>query len=85
MRFAWLRENSANTISVEQSSTNRLIFVVYNAIWWLPVVLALVGSIDYGTAFVAFFVFILIRAGANLYRNNLLTPEQAESFPLRSP
>ena len=85
MRFAWLRENSANTISVEQSSTNRLIFVVYNANWWLPVVLALVGSIDYGTAFVAFFVFILIRAGANLYRNNLLTPEQAESFPLRSP
>ena len=25
------------------------------------------------------------RAGANLYRNNVLTPEQAESFPLRSP
>ena len=84
MRFAWLRENSANTVSVEQSFTNRLTFVVYNAIWWFPVVLSLVGTIDYGAAFLAFFVFTLIRAGANLYRNNVLTPEQAESFPLRA-
>ena len=85
MRFAWLRENSANTVSVEQSFTNRLIFVVYNAVWWLPVVLRIFGTIDYGTAFLMFFVFTLIRAVANLYRNNVLTPEQAESFPLRSP
>jgi hypothetical protein len=85
MRFAWLRENSANTVSVEQSFTNRFIFVVYNAVWWLPVVLRVFGTIDYGTAFLAFFVYTLIRAVANLYRNNALTPEQAESFPLRSP
>jgi hypothetical protein len=85
MRFAWLRENSANSVSVEQSFTNRLIFVVYNVAWWIPVVLAVVGTIDYGTASVAFFVYTLIRAVANLYRNNVLTPEQAESFPLRSP
>jgi hypothetical protein len=85
MRFAWLRENSANTVSVEQSFTHRFIFVVYNAVWWLPVVLRVFGTIDYGTAFLAFFVYTLIRAVANLYRNNALTPEQAESFPLRSP
>ena len=85
MRFAWLRENSANTVPVEQSFTNRLIFVVYNAVWWLPVVLRILGTIDYGTAFLMFFVLSLIRAVANLYRNNVLTPEQAESFPLRSP
>ena len=85
MRFAWLRENSANTVSVEQSFTNQLIFVVYNVAWWIPVVLALVGPIDYDTAFLAFFVFIIIRAAANLFRNNVLTPEQAEVFPLRSP
>ena len=85
MRFAWLRENSANTVSGEQSFTNRLIYVVYNAAWWIPVVLALVGTIDYDTAFVAFFVYTLFRAVANLYRNNVLTPEQAEVFPLRSP
>ena len=85
MRFAWIRENSANTVSVEQSFTSRLVFVVYNVAWWIPVVLALVGTIDYGTAFLAFFVYTLIRAGANLYRNNVLTPQQAEAFPLRSP
>jgi len=85
MRFAWIRESSANTVSVEQSFTNRLIFVLYNAVWWLPVVLRIFGTIDYGTAFWMFFVFIIIRAVANLYRNNALTPEQAESFPLRSP
>ena len=85
MRFAWLRKNSANSVSVEQSFTNRLIFVVYNVAWWIPVVLAVVGTIDYGMAFLAFFVYTLFRAVANLYRNNVLTPEQAESFPLRSP
>ena len=85
MRFAWLRENSENTVSVEQSLISRLVFVVYNVAWWIPVVLAVVGTIDYGTAFLVFFVYTLIRAVANLYRNNALTPEQAESFPLRSP
>jgi hypothetical protein len=85
MRFAWLRENSASTVSVEQSFASRLVFVVYNLAWWIPVVLAVVGTIDYDTAFVAFFVYTLLRAAANLYRNNILTPEQAEVFPLRSP
>ena len=85
MRFACLRENSANTVSVEQSFTSQLVFVIYNVAWWLPVVLRIFGKIDYGTAFWAFFVYTLIRAAANLYRNNALTPEQAESFPLRSP
>lgn len=85
MRFACLRENSANTVSVEQSFNSRLVFVVYNVAWWLPVVLRIFGTIDHGTAFLAFFVYTLIRAAANLYRNNALTPEQAESFPLRSP
>ena len=85
MRFAWLRENSENTVSVEQSLISRLVFAVYNVAWWIPAVLAVVGIVDYGTAFLAFFVYTLIRAVANLYRNNFLTPEQAESFPLRSP
>ena len=85
MRFAWLQENSENTVSVEQSLISRLVYVAYNVVWWIPVVLAVVGIIDYGTAFWAFFVLTLIRAVANLYRNNFLTPEQAESFPLRSP
>ena len=85
MRFAWLRKDSGKTVSVKQSFTNRLIYVAYNVVWWIPVVLAVVGTIDYRTGFVAFFVITIIRAAANLYRNNALEPEQAESFPLRSP
>jgi hypothetical protein len=85
MRFAWLREKSANAVSIEPSSIDQLIMVVYNVLWWVPVVLAIIGAIDYDTAFLAFFVYTLIRAAANLFRNNVLEPEQAETFPLRSP
>jgi hypothetical protein len=85
MRFAWLRENSPNHVSVKQSLTNRFIFIVYNVVWWIPVVLPFTRTIDYRTGFIAFFVVTIIRAVANLYRNNVLTPEQAENFPLRAP
>jgi hypothetical protein len=85
MRFAWIRENSADTVPVKQSFASRLIFIAYNLVWWLPILLTFVGIIDYRTGFVAFFAITIIRAGANLYRNNVLTPEQAESFPLRAP
>jgi hypothetical protein len=85
MRFAWLRKNSVNDISVEQSFTNRLIYIAYNVIWWIPIVLPFIKIIDYRTGFIAFFIVTIIRAVANLYRNNVLTPEQAESYPLRAP
>ena len=87
MRFAWLRKDSANHVSVKQGFTHplNLIMVAYNVVWWIPIVLPFTKTIDYRTGFIAFFVFIIIRAGANLYRNNVLKPEQAESFPLRSP
>jgi len=85
MRFAWLRENSANHVSAKQSFTNRLIFIAYNVVWWIPIVLPFTKTIDYRTGFIAFFVVTIIRAGVNLYRNNVLKPEQAESFPLRAP
>jgi hypothetical protein len=78
-------KNSPNYVPVEQSFTSRLIYIVYNVVWWLPLVLALIGTIDYPTAFTAFFAIIIIRAVANLYRNNVLNLEQAESFPLRAP
>jgi hypothetical protein len=85
MRFAWLRKNSANHVSAKQSFTNRLIFIAYNVVWWIPIVLPFTKTIDYRTGFIAFFVVTIIRAGVNLYRNNVLKPEQAESFPLRAP
>ena len=85
MRFAWLREKSGKDVQVEQSLTNRLIFIAYNVIWWVPVVLPFTKIIDYRTGFIAFLIITIIRAMANLFRNNVLEGEQAEYFPLRAP
>ena len=85
MRVAWERENSANYVPVKQSIASRLIYIAYNVVYLILIVLPFIGTIDYRTGFVVFFVIIIIRAGANLYRNNVLTLQQAEAFPLRSP
>jgi hypothetical protein len=84
MRFAWLREKSANQVPVRMSTISRLIYIAYNVIWFIPIVLPLIKIIDYRTGFIAFTIVTVIRAVANLYRNNVLDPEQAESFPLRA-
>ena len=85
MRFAWLQKNSANQGSAKPSFANRLTFVAYNVVWWIPALLPFTKIVDFRTGFIAFFVVTVIRAGANLYRNNFLTPEQGVSFPFRSP
>ena len=85
MRYAWLRENSDNDKQLEQSGISRLVYVAYNVIWWIPILLSFLGVIDYRTGFITFFIITIIRAVANLYRINVLTPEQAEIFPLRAP
>ena len=85
MRFAWLREKSPNGSSVKQPTAKRLIYIAYNVVWWIPLLLPFTKLIDYRTGFIVLFVVTIIRALANLYRNNFLTPEQAEYFPLRSP
>ena len=84
MRFAWLNNNAADQDSTKQSSLYRLVYIAYNLVWWLPIVLAFTKMIDYQTAFIAFFVISIIRAVVNVYRNNVLDPEQGESFPLRA-
>ena len=84
MRFAWLRENSSQQAPLENNAS-RLIFIAYNLLWWVPVVLTIAGVIDYRAGFIAFSLITLIRSAANLYRNNALDPLQAEVFPLRSP
>jgi hypothetical protein len=85
MRFAWLREKSGNTAPAQPSAINRLTVIVYNLIWWVPIVLGFFKVIDYLTAFVTFLIITIFRAIANVVRNNVLPPEQAETFPLRSP
>jgi hypothetical protein len=87
MRFAWQRKKSSVQVSVtdEPSLLQRLIMIAYNVVWWVPIVLPVVRVIDYPTGFVTFLVVTIIRVTANLLRNNVLKPEQAERFPLRSP
>ena len=85
MRVAWQRKKTGSDESVSQSSANRLVYIAYNVIWWIPIVLPFIGVIDYRTGFNVLFVVTLVRAISNLYRNNFLTPEQAAYFPLRSP
>ena len=54
-------------------------------IYWIPIILPFTTIMDYLTGFIAFFVVVIIRAVANLYRNNVLTLEQAEIYPFRIP
>ena len=85
MRFAWLRENSDEPAPAQPGPLNRLVLVVYNLVWWVPIVLGFVKVLDYPVAFVTFFAITMVRAVANLVRNNFLTLEQAELCPFRSP
>ena len=63
----------------------RFIFFVYNMVYWVPVVLPFTPVMDYRTGFIAFFGIVVTRAIINAYRNNVLTLEQGERFPLRVP
>jgi hypothetical protein len=85
MRFAWQRENSADKAPAKQSFTSRIIYIVYNFVYWLPIVLTVTGIIDYLTGFIMFSLVLIIRAAANLYRNNVPTADDGEYFALRSP
>jgi hypothetical protein len=87
MRFAWQAKKSNGTGPVKQGFTHpmNLIMVAYNVLWWVPIILPFTGAIDFRTGFVALLVVTVIRLVANLVRNNVLDPEQAAAFPLRSP
>ena len=59
--------------------------MAYNVVYWIPIILPFTGAIDYRTGTIAFLAVIIVRGVANLVRNNVIKPEQAENFPLRSP
>ena len=87
MRFAWLRENSADYVSVTQGFTHPLALIrkAYNAVFWI-FLLPFFTTMEYGTGFIAFTVVIFVRLGANLYVNlTKFKPEQFDSFPFRIP
>jgi hypothetical protein len=88
MRFAWLRKNSANYVSVKQGFTHPLALIrkAYNAVFWI-FLLPFFTTMEYSTGFVAFTVIIFVRLGLNLYTNNVikLDPQRYGSFPFRIP
>ena len=59
--------------------------IVYNVVWWFPIVFAITNTISYELGFWSFFSITIIRLCANLYRNNVLDYEHGRYFPLRSP
>ena len=64
---------------------NRTIFILYNLVYWIPMILPFFGVIDYRTGFIAFFIVLVVRLIFNQYRVNFMPPEHAQSFPLRAP
>jgi uncharacterized membrane protein (UPF0182 family) len=87
MRFAWLRENAADSSTTIQGQTNNfsLIRMAYNLAFWIFLIPFLSKRIDYSFGFIAFAIVIAVRLVLNLYTNNLLKqmPEQYERFPFR--
>ena len=69
---------------VTQSTANKITQITYNAIYWVPIILPFTPLMDYNTGFIVFALIVLVRGIINLITNNLLAPEQAEYFPLRS-
>ena len=87
MRFAWLKKKYGQVGSSEKALPRyfALITIIYNAVWWLPVILPLTKTISYRAGTASFLVTTIVRAIANSIRNNVLAPEQAQRFPLRAP
>ena len=85
MRFAWIREKSGKDKNIESGILNIIIMVIYNVIWWLPIILSFTKVMDYKTGYIFFFVITVVRAISNLFRNNILKGETAEKFPFRAP
>ena len=67
------------------TSVDRMVFVAYNVIWWVPVILAVLGIVSFWAGSLGFLIMNMLRAAVNAYRNNLLPVEAAQRFPLRSP
>jgi hypothetical protein len=59
-------------------------FWAFNAVFFV-FLLPFFTPVEYSTGFMALAIILFVRLAANLYANNVLTPEQFESFPFRIP
>ncbi len=86
MRFARLKANLPNHVSIKRKVTHplSLIRMVYNIIWWIPMLLSFTGVIDYRAGFVAFFIVTAFRLFINIYVNYALDLDKFERFPLKA-
>ena len=86
MRFAWIREKTGSHGPVKRVFTHplNLLYMAYNIVWWIPIILYFPKVMDFNTAFITLFILTIVRLVVNLTRNNVLKWEQADNFPLRS-
>ena len=84
MRFAWLRTKDQRDAPAA-TARERFALVTYNAIWWVPLVLPILGVISSRTGFLTFLAVTVLRALINGYRINVMPVAAAERFPLRQP
>lgn len=84
MRFAWLRAKESRDAPAA-TSRQRLTLIAYNVVWWVPVVLSILGVMSYRVGFIAFLAVTMVRAMVNGYRINVMPVAAAERFPLRQP
>lgn len=88
MRFAWLRDNSENTATIQQGRSHPLSMIrtLYNLAFWVFLI-PFFTVVEYRVGFIAMTVVIGIRLILNLVTNNLLnlTPSQFNEYPFRIP
>ena len=65
--------------------TERLLFIGYNVVWWVPLALPLFTPVSYYAGAVLFVATTVLRAIINVYRINFMAIEAAQRFPLRIP
>lgn len=85
MRFAWLSTSQGSEHPRVKTPTERLLLISYNAVWWVPVVLPLLGLMSWRAGTIGFLAVTVIRASINLWRINIMPIEVAQRFPLRLP
>jgi hypothetical protein len=85
MQFAWRRRKLTDYTPLRTGVVGRVLHVIYNLLYWPPLVLNLTGHLTDREAFHLFAAVIIFRAAANVYRVNALDVARGEAFPLRSP